>query len=572
MALPNSVTDKLKQPTIRTIRYWFLLASALILCAPLAHAQTVETSEYLYIGIEAEDYTSKESRWVLTDPGTPTEADDPDGNHSDQAGGNTYLELLPDIRVTHSDPFGPPDAIWDNAGDGPVAQYPVNFPQAGRYYVHVRSYVTGTEDNGIHIGLDDTWPDSGKRLQLCTAGLNAWAWRSSQRDSGGVGSCGVEKTIYLDVVTAGMHTVAISGREDGFEIDRLALIKDLSGNTRVCSPQNIDDVSCVNGSIESADGFIDLRLALEADLTALTVGSTAVVTATLENLDGYDVATSIELTFSMGAGLTVTQTGEHCSIDSQQVTCVIDQLEPTAADEMEAFSFTVRGDSAGEPSITTLVTVAETDENPNNNAPSLSFVVSEQLQYTDVSVSLSSIETTGLIDGTMTAVVSAHNTGAYAANNVQVSLSVPMSFDVITIPSSCTTGTLIECQLGVIDAGESQSLEVLMLAKESGVFVIPASIDADNDGDPTNNGGSLSLLVESASTTGAATSGGSTTGTDGGTSGGGETGGSSTGSTDGTTGTTNGSLGDESDSASLGPLLLFALFSWLALLKRTRPN
>jgi len=98
----------------------------------IAVAQTMQTSEYIYIGVEAEDHTQKDERWVTTTPTTPTEENDPDGNHSDQASGSTYLELLPDMRVTHEDTFGPPAAYWGQGGQGPEAHYQVNFPEPGR--------------------------------------------------------------------------------------------------------------------------------------------------------------------------------------------------------------------------------------------------------------------------------------------------------------------------------------------------------------------------------------------------------------------------------------------------------
>jgi len=231
-----------------------------------SHAQTVIESEYIYIGVEAEDAEYKNERWVLTEPGTPTLENDPDGNHSDQASGSQYLELLPDIRVTHDDPMGPPTAYWGQAGTGPDADYVVNFPEAGRYYVHARAYSTGTEDNGIHFGINGTWPVSGRKMQFCSAGKRAWWWSSAQRDAGGNGACGTEKTIWLDIEEPGEHTVSISAREDGFEIDRFALIKDLSNNTRICSPVNVYGVNCRNGSIGSADEIVDMQVRLRTEL------------------------------------------------------------------------------------------------------------------------------------------------------------------------------------------------------------------------------------------------------------------------------------------------------------------
>ena len=201
----------------------------------VAQADTRITDEYIAIDFDAESFSSSDERWVLTVPGTAQTADDPDPNHSDLAIGNAYLELLPDIRVTHADPTSPPVAFWSNPGIGPTLEYEVDFPEAGRYHVHVRALSTGTEDNGIYVGLNDEWPASGLRLQFCTAG-QGWRYSSRQRDSGNNGPCGVEKTIWVTVENPGLNTVKFSAREDGFEIDHVMLIKDKSNNTRVLQP------------------------------------------------------------------------------------------------------------------------------------------------------------------------------------------------------------------------------------------------------------------------------------------------------------------------------------------------
>lgn len=92
-----------------------------------------------------------------------------------------------------------------------------------RYNVRVRAYSTGTEDNGIHVGIDDTWPASGERIQWCT-GKNAWTWSGAQRTE--TKHCSVENLIWLDVTTAGEHVINFSMREDGFEFDRFLLTND----------------------------------------------------------------------------------------------------------------------------------------------------------------------------------------------------------------------------------------------------------------------------------------------------------------------------------------------------------
>jgi hypothetical protein len=109
--------------------------------------------------------------------------------------------------------------------DGMVAvlTYRVHFANPGRYYVWVRAYSTGSEDNGLHVGINGTWPASGQRMQWCD-GKNSWRWDSMQRTA--AQHCGEPYKIFLDVPTAGIHEVHFSMREDGFEFDRWLMTQD----------------------------------------------------------------------------------------------------------------------------------------------------------------------------------------------------------------------------------------------------------------------------------------------------------------------------------------------------------
>ena len=173
------------------------------------------SDDFIAIRIEAEDYTDKNDRWMLTSPtSTPNVADDPDAQHNSSASGNANLELLPDTRVTHNDPIpsGPDGSFWGSAGPGPHIDYLVNLPEAGRYLVYVKTYSTGSEDNGIHVGINGTTPDSGERIQTCFK--HNWVWTASQRTQ--EEHCGVRKMIFLDVPAAGQNKITFYGREDGF--------------------------------------------------------------------------------------------------------------------------------------------------------------------------------------------------------------------------------------------------------------------------------------------------------------------------------------------------------------------
>lgn len=186
------------------------------------------------VAIESESYSSIDNKdykanWFITSPGNvPNVRPDPDGAHTSGASGDSYLELLPDTRVTHDDTLiksGVNTNLATNGGEGPTVNYRVYFNTPGLYYVWLRAYSTGSEDNGAHVGINGNWSSSGERVQWCT-GKNRWTWSSAQRvDSN---HCGIPKTITLNVPSKGIHTISVSMREDGFELDKIILAKERS--------------------------------------------------------------------------------------------------------------------------------------------------------------------------------------------------------------------------------------------------------------------------------------------------------------------------------------------------------
>ena len=148
---------------------------------------------------------------------------DADGTHLKGASANAYLEILPDTRTTHDDELINGLNFSNIPGKLGVVHYKIHINKPGRYYVWVKAFSTGTEDNGVHVGLDGKWPESGQRLQWCE-GKNTWTWESKQRTK--EVHCGVPYQIYLDIEKAGSHEITFSMREDGFEFDQFLLTSD----------------------------------------------------------------------------------------------------------------------------------------------------------------------------------------------------------------------------------------------------------------------------------------------------------------------------------------------------------
>ena len=195
---------------------------------PIASSDVVFADENGIVAVEAEHFfkqdESKVRAWYRTTSKMQPEID-PDGDppHVGGASGGAYLESLPDTRRTHADKLISGQNFSNEPGKLAVLSYKVQFKNPGKYYVWVRAYSSGSEDNGLHVGLDGAWPESGQRLQWCP-GKHTWHWDNRQRTQ--KQHCGVPLGIYLDIENAGEHIISFSMREDGFEFDKWLMTTD----------------------------------------------------------------------------------------------------------------------------------------------------------------------------------------------------------------------------------------------------------------------------------------------------------------------------------------------------------
>jgi len=172
------------------------------------------------ISRQAEDYDTFDFKgdshgwYLVSTEQTPDVEPDPDPSHADSANGGAYLEALPDD-----------DSGTYSSSSGPQIGFHVTIGAPGRFYIWVRAFSSGPHDNTLHVGVDGTWPDSGRNIQLLR-NEDRWMWSSNQRDSGG-DVFGIPNTIWLDIDTPGEHHVTFAMREDGFEFDEWIMTTDM---------------------------------------------------------------------------------------------------------------------------------------------------------------------------------------------------------------------------------------------------------------------------------------------------------------------------------------------------------
>ena len=207
-----------------------LMVSILVIAIPsFGNAKTLNYIEKNgLLVIEAEDFShqakDKIRRWYLFDAQTPPHnMMDADEMHVQGASGKAYIELLPDNRVNHDHPLIEGENFTNTPGEMAILSYPVYFNNPGTYTIWARAFSTGKEDNGVHFGLDGQWPESSSRLQFCE-GKYEWTWSSAQRRPSN--HCGEQHTLEIMVDKPGIHTLHLSMREDGVELDKIILSKD----------------------------------------------------------------------------------------------------------------------------------------------------------------------------------------------------------------------------------------------------------------------------------------------------------------------------------------------------------
>jgi hypothetical protein len=217
--------------------------------------------------IEAENYSAQHNadtrRWIVFNSHSNNAHGlaDSDKLHLEGASNNAYIELLPDTRTNHYEPLAHDVNFSATPGKLAVLTYPVYFEAPGKYFVWARAFSSGSEDNGLHVGINNTWPLSSQRLQLCE-GKNKWTWSSNQRRKDN--HCGTPNTIWLDIPESGVHNITISMREDGFELDKIILTKDPNYKPEGIGPNETRRQPSPLPSKETFVGIEEYSLILEA--------------------------------------------------------------------------------------------------------------------------------------------------------------------------------------------------------------------------------------------------------------------------------------------------------------------
>jgi hypothetical protein len=144
------------------------------------------------VSIEGEDFDLNASQggrdWVTVYPAGSS--------------GSAAMKALPDAGALHDTGY---------VSTSPRLDYAVNFVHTGIHYVWVRGMGADKGADSVHVGLDGKQSATSDRMSSFSP---SWTWSNQTKDLA---------VARVNVAAAGVHTVNVWMREDGFVLDKLVL-------------------------------------------------------------------------------------------------------------------------------------------------------------------------------------------------------------------------------------------------------------------------------------------------------------------------------------------------------------
>ena len=139
--------------------------------------------------------------------------------------GAGFVSAEPNVNVNQGSGY---------VGVSPEVQFPVRFATPGTYYVWIRGYGQTDEDDSVHVGLDGNAVVTGEMISEFQLKPSAWDWSNVAMDR--------VRRATLVIPSAGVHTINVWMREDGFRFDKMLLTTDSNltptGNGPAESPRD----------------------------------------------------------------------------------------------------------------------------------------------------------------------------------------------------------------------------------------------------------------------------------------------------------------------------------------------
>lgn len=135
----------------------------------------------------------------------------------------------------------------DYVGYVPSLSFRAALDEPGKYFVWVRGYAPNEEGRSVHVGLDGEAVEDASRMVISSAGRYEWTNRRLRGEQA-----------FIEVPDAGVHSIDVWMREDGFVFDRLLLTpeEDFTGAQGGAlgppeSPRGDAPQTCGNGAADT---------------------------------------------------------------------------------------------------------------------------------------------------------------------------------------------------------------------------------------------------------------------------------------------------------------------------------
>jgi len=235
----------------------------------------------------------------------------------------------------------------------------------------------------------------------------------------------------------------------------------------------------------------DLSVTVTSDSAIVPINTNFTYTITVENLGGDD-ATFVSITDNLPAGI-VFLTSDDCTVSGSMVSCDIGDLIAT---ESIVVSYQARATVAGAAVNSLSVSGAEIDPDLTNNTTSISIdvVVPEPI---DLSLSGSSSPAEVNLSDLVDLNFAVTNSGASPSYLTEVEFVLPSEFEFVSSGACSNAAAVINCQIGTLDAGTVSSFSVSVRAIAAGNPVNVSALVShfESDPDASNNGTSISIVI-----------------------------------------------------------------------------
>jgi uncharacterized repeat protein (TIGR01451 family) len=388
----------------------------------------------------------------------------------------TYVDItkpaaLADLRVTKT-------------------SYPTDVAVIGDYLGYTITVWNDSGEDAPGVVVTDPIPDG---LQFVFAATSQGSWDKVTSNG-------------QTIVTANLGTIAV-GKRATLTLATIPLAGGpTSATNTACATFDGAEVNPSNNCSSASVGFVngggtgaDLVITKTASTNAPVQGTSVTYTLAVSNA-GPSLASGVKITDVLPA--TLSYNGEYHTQGtfSRSGNTITANIGTLAAGKTAKVNISVIPTGTGNISNSANVTAATPDPNSANNSATAQVVVTpaDQATVANLSITKTANPSPATVGNSLTYTIQVNNAGPSAAANVRVQDVLPPEVAYVSSTPAETSyaGGVVSYSFASINAGASQTIQVLTNAIAAGTAVNTASVSSDNpDLTPSNNTVSISTVI-----------------------------------------------------------------------------